>query len=86
MADVDIHVSRRMQASAPRIWAVLEDLNRVPEWLAFAGAVEDVSAPTVAPGVRYSVRPTGRMEPTTSWVIAEVEPRGGWCRRARCRC
>jgi uncharacterized membrane protein len=74
MADeIDVDVSRRMSASADAVWAVLADLNRLPEWLAFASSVQDVSGPA-EPGAKYTVKPQRSYEPTTHWTVAEAEP------------
>ena len=71
---VDVRATRTMTATAPAIWAVVQDLERLPQWLEFAREVYDVSGPEAAPGVTYSVRPPGRMEPTTHWAIESVDP------------
>lgn len=74
MADrIDVDVSRKMTASAAAVWAVLHDLERLPEWLAFASSVQDVSGPA-EPGATYTVKPPRSYEPTTHWTIAESEP------------
>jgi hypothetical protein len=72
-ATIDVDVSRPMAASAVSIWAVLEDLRRLPEWLAFSRAVESVSGPAAA-GASYTVKPHKWFEPTTHWTIIETEP------------
>jgi uncharacterized membrane protein len=69
---IDVDVSRGMTADPAAIWAVLEDLNRLPEWLQFASSVQDVSGPA-QPGARYTVKPPRSYEPTTHWVVTEVE-------------
>jgi uncharacterized protein YndB with AHSA1/START domain len=69
---IDVTVSRDINASADTVWAVLSDLNRLPEWLEFAGAVENVSGPAQA-GATYTVKPPRRFEPTTHWEVAEVQ-------------
>jgi uncharacterized protein YndB with AHSA1/START domain len=69
---IDVDVSRRMSASADSVWAVLADLGRLPEWLAFASTVQDVSGPA-APGTTYTVKPHRSYEPTTHWTVAEAE-------------
>jgi hypothetical protein len=71
-ATIDVDVSREMTADPVAIWAVLEDLDRLPEWLEFASSVQDVSGPA-RPGARYTVKPPKRYEPTTHWVVSEVE-------------
>jgi uncharacterized protein YndB with AHSA1/START domain len=74
MADpVDIDVTREMTAPADRIWAVLMDLRRLPDWLAFASELPETSSDQAVVGTTYSVKPGGRFEPTTHWQIAEVE-------------
>ena len=50
MTDVDVRVSRKMRSSAQDLWAILQDLNRIPEWLAFASEVQGVSAPLAVKG------------------------------------
>lgn len=70
---IDVDVTRRVSAPAEAVWAVTADLNRLPEWLAFAASVQDVSGP-VGPGVTYSVKPHRSYEPTTHWVVAEADP------------
>ena len=67
---IDVDVSRRMNASAEAVWAVLHDLDRLPEWLEFAREVKDVSGPA-EPGARYTVEPPRAYEPTTHWTVAE---------------
>jgi uncharacterized protein YndB with AHSA1/START domain len=71
-ATIDVDVSREMTADPVAIWAVLEDLDRLPEWLEFASSVQDVSGPA-QPGARYTVKPPKSYEPTTHWVVSEVE-------------
>jgi uncharacterized protein YndB with AHSA1/START domain len=70
---IDVDVTRRMQVSAEQVWAVLEDLNRLPEWLEFASAVEDVSGPGQT-GATYTVKPPRPYEPTSHWTVAEADP------------
>jgi hypothetical protein len=70
---VDIDVTREMRSSAASIWAVLQDIRRLPEWLEFASSLEDVSADVAAEGVTYTVKPGGRFEPKTHWTISTVE-------------
>ena len=69
---IDVDVTRQTSASPEALWAVTADLNRLPEWLAFAAAVQDVSGPVQA-GATYSVKPHRSYEPTTHWVVAEAE-------------
>jgi uncharacterized membrane protein len=69
---IDIDVSRRMNASAEAVWAVLHDLNRLPEWLQFAKEVQDVSGPA-EPGATYTVKPPRAYEPTTHWTVTESQ-------------
>jgi uncharacterized protein YndB with AHSA1/START domain len=70
---IDVDVSRQIKASPDAVWAVLDDLNRLPEWLEFASSVEDVSGPA-QPGATYTVKPPRSYEPTTHWTVAEAEP------------
>jgi uncharacterized protein YndB with AHSA1/START domain len=70
---IDVDVTRQINAPADALWAVTADLNRLPEWLAFAAAVQDVSGPVEA-GATYTVKPHRPYEPTTHWVVAEAEP------------
>ena len=70
---IDVDVSRKMTASPEAVWAVLADLNRLPEWLEFASSVEDVSGPA-EPGATYTVKPHRSYEPTTHWTISESTP------------
>lgn len=69
---IDVNVSRDINATADTVWAVLSDLNRLPEWLEFVGEVQDVSGPAHA-GATYTVKPPRRYEPTTHWQVAEVQ-------------
>ena len=62
-----------MPVSADTVWAVLADLDRLPQWLAFASEVKDVSGPA-APGATYTVKPPRSYEPTTHWTVTEAEP------------
>jgi uncharacterized protein YndB with AHSA1/START domain len=69
---IDVDVSRQMNASPEAVWAVVEDLNRLPEWLAFASSVEDPSG-LATPGATYTVKPNRAYEPTTHWRVVESE-------------
>lgn len=69
---IDVDVTRQTSASPEALWAVTADLSRLPEWLAFAAAVQDVSGPLAA-GATYTVKPQRSYEPTTHWVVAETE-------------
>jgi hypothetical protein len=73
MTDIDVDVSRQMTAPADAVWAVLADLNRLSDWLAFASSVEDVSGPA-EPGATYTVKPHKSYEPTTHWTVRESTP------------
>jgi hypothetical protein len=73
MTDIDVDVSRQMTAPASAVWAVLADLGRLPEWLAFAASVQDVSGPAAA-GATYTVKPHRSYEPTTHWTVKESSP------------
>jgi uncharacterized protein YndB with AHSA1/START domain len=73
MTDIDVDVSRQMTAPAEAVWAVLTDLDRLSEWLAFASSVEDVSGPA-EPGATYTVKPHKSYEPTTHWTVRESTP------------
>jgi hypothetical protein len=67
--------SRPMTASSEQVWRVLGDLGRLPEWLAFADEVSDVSGEAVAtPGATYTVKPKAAYEPQTHWRVSEVDP------------
>jgi hypothetical protein len=70
---IDVDVSRRMNVSADAVWSVLRDLNRLPEWLAFAADVQDVSG-SAEPGATYTVKPHRSYEPTTHWTVSESDP------------
>ena len=70
---VDIDLTREMTAPPEAVWAVLGDLRRLPEWLAFAAAVEDVSGDEAAEGATYTVKPGRAFEPKTHWRITAVE-------------
>ena len=75
MPKVDVRSTRQMTASREALWAVLGDLNRLPEWLAFANEVSDVSGDAAtAPGGTYTVKPKKSYEPETKWEVTEVEP------------
>lgn len=74
MAAVDVQVTRQMRAPLPALWSVINDLRRLPEWLAFAAALEDVSASEATPGATYTVKPHHGYEPKTHWRVAEAEP------------
>jgi hypothetical protein len=54
------------------VWAVIDDLGRLPEWLAFASSVQDVSGPAQV-GATYTVKPHKSYEPTTHWTVTESE-------------
>ena len=73
MADIDVQASREMKASPEAIWAVMCDLGRLPEWLAFASAVEDVSGSADPAGATDTVKPHKSYEPTTKRRAAEVD-------------
>jgi uncharacterized protein YndB with AHSA1/START domain len=70
---IDVDVSRRINAPPDAVWAVIADLNRLPEWLQFASSVEDVSGAAQA-GATYTVKPHKSYEPTTHWTVTESEP------------
>ena len=70
--DVDVQVSRRMQAPAAAVWQVMSDLGRLGEWLDFAASVSDRSGPVAEEGATYSVKPPRSYEPVTRWRIVEV--------------
>jgi hypothetical protein len=72
---VDVEISRDMKASAPAIWAVLEDLSRLPEWLAFAASLPERSGDRVEPGATYTVKPEHGYEPQTHWRVTAVQDR-----------
>src|SRR5690242_16852540 len=64
-----------MSAPADAIWTVLRDLRRLPDWLAFAAAVEDVSGDNAEPGATYTVKPRRPFEPKTHWKVDTVDAR-----------
>jgi polyketide cyclase/dehydrase/lipid transport protein len=70
---IDVDVSRTMSASPEAVWSVIADLQRLPDWLQFASAVEDVSGPA-QPGATYTVKPHKSYEPTTRWIVTESDP------------
>jgi uncharacterized membrane protein len=72
-AIVNVDVTREMSASADQLWSVLDDLTRLPDWLEFAAALEEVSSEHASRGAFYTVKPKGRFEPKTHWRIAAVE-------------
>jgi uncharacterized protein YndB with AHSA1/START domain len=72
---VDIDLTREMTSSADAVWTVLSDLKRLPEWLAFAGSLEDVSSDAAVEGATYTVKPSRAFEPKTKWRIASVDER-----------
>jgi hypothetical protein len=74
MPAIDIHAARDMRASREALWGVLADLNRLPEWLAFANEVADVQGDGATVGSTYTVKPKASYEPETHWRIAEAEP------------
>jgi hypothetical protein len=69
---IDVDVRRHVRASPAAVWAVSADLARLPEWLAFAASVEDVSGPA-RPGATYTVKPHRSYEPDTHWTVAEAD-------------
>jgi hypothetical protein len=74
MATIDVHSTHDMRASRDALWTVLADLNRLPEWLAFAHEVKDVSGDAATEGSTYTVKPKAAYEPETHWRIAQAEP------------
>src|SRR6476646_2791152 len=72
---VDIDLTREMTSSADALWTLLSDLKRLPEWLAFAGSLEDVSSGAAVEGATYTVKPSRAFEPKTKWKIVTVEDR-----------
>jgi uncharacterized protein YndB with AHSA1/START domain len=74
MPSIDIHASHDMRASREALWSVLTDLNRLPEWLAFANEVADVQGDAATEGSTYTVKPKASYEPETHWRIAQVDP------------
>ncbi len=74
MPTIDVHSTQDMRASREALWTVLTDLNRLPEWLAFANEVKDVSGDAATEGSTYTVKPKASYEPETHWRIAQVDP------------
>jgi uncharacterized protein YndB with AHSA1/START domain len=70
---IDVDVSRRVNASPDAVWAVVSDLSRLPDWNQFAASVENVSGPA-QPGATYTVKPHRGYEPTTHWTVTEADP------------
>jgi len=71
-----------IKASPARVWAVLEDIARWPEWTPSVVSVETGGQP-LAIGATAHVQPRGT--PKSTWTITEWKPgqRFAWATRVR---
>jgi len=61
-----------IDASAEKIWPVLSDVSKWPQWLPTVSAVEPLGAPPLAIGARYRiVQP--KLRPAV-WSVVELSP------------
>jgi uncharacterized protein YndB with AHSA1/START domain len=69
-------VSAETHVAAPpdRIWALLEDFSRMPQYVHFMREVFDYTMPPLRVGSKYSERSKpGPVEAVSHWVVTEVE-------------
>src|SRR5262245_5540765 len=59
-------------ASPERIWRVLADVARWPEWLPTVSAVEPLDSPDILIGKRYRLQQP-KLRPAV-WTVTEIEP------------
>ncbi len=73
--------STRIAATPERIWPIVADVERWPEWLPTMTSVENLSASALALGSRYRlVQPGFR---TTLWTVVELVPMRSFAWEAR---
>jgi hypothetical protein len=63
----------RIAAPPERVWSVLSDVRRWPEWLPTVTAVEPLGPEALAVGARYRIRQP-RLRPAI-WSVVGLEPR-----------
>ncbi|MHC1559347.1 SRPBCC family protein [Actinomycetospora sp. C-140] len=65
-------VSRHVDTPADAVWAVIADVERMPEWTPTVRRVRVVEGTTLAVGARFRVEQP-RLPPAT-WEVTELEP------------
>ncbi|GLZ48791.1 hypothetical protein Acsp06_49760 [Actinomycetospora sp. NBRC 106375] len=65
-------VSRHVEAGADAVWAVIADVERMPQWTPTVRRVRIVEGTTLAVGARFRVEQP-RLPPAT-WEVTEVVP------------
>jgi uncharacterized protein YndB with AHSA1/START domain len=65
----------RVEASPQRLWELMSDPDRLPEWNGAFDRIEDVTGPLDEVGTTYTqVMRVAGIELTGHWEITEVEP------------
>jgi uncharacterized protein YndB with AHSA1/START domain len=63
-------------ASPQRVWAVMTDFARWPEWTASVSSIRKVGKGEIAPGARIVIRQPGF--PPALWVMRTFDPGAGF--------
>lgn len=63
-------------ARPQRVWDVITDFARWPEWTASVSSIRQVSPGEIAPGARIVIRQPGF--PPARWVMRKLEPGAGF--------
>lgn len=66
-----MQITRDVRATHERVWDVLTDVGRWPQWTASITAVEVLGGGPLGPGAHVRLA-----HPTATWIVAAYEP--GW--------
>ena len=70
-----VSAATRIAAPVEKVWGLLDDFRRMPEYVHFVREVFDYTEPPVGVGSRYSERSKpGPVESVSHWVVTQVEP------------
>ncbi len=78
-----LHATIAIEADPARVWEVLTDVERYPQWTTSMTGVERLDPGPLRPASR--VRITQPRLPTTVWTVDDIEPEQGftWSSRTR---